>query len=139
MTTSLATATQQAAADAIAARADSGAGAGTVKVYTGAQPGNANLAATGTLLCTFTLSDPAYGPANSSGVAALVVTPALTTAAVAAGTAGWFRLASSTPGTVLDGSVSTTGLGGGLELDNTTVVLGQTVTITSGRITMPAS
>lgn len=134
----LATAARNAAADGVAAQADSGAAAGTIKIYTGAQPATANDAATGTLLCTFTLTDPAFSAAVA-GVAALDADPDLTTTGVAAGAAGWFRVASSTPATVFDGSVTATGGGGDLTLDNTSIAVDQSVSITTGTITMPAA
>lgn len=133
----LATATRNAAADAVADLADGGASAGTVKVYSGTQPASANDAASGTLLVTFTLNDPAFGAA-ASGVATLDVDPAISATAAATGTAGWFRMESSTPGTVIDGSVTATGGGGDMTVDNTSITSGQTVNLTSGTITMPS-
>lgn len=135
MAIALATATRDAMADAIATRADSGAGAATIKVYTGASPGP-NTAVTGTLLATFTCQDPAFA-ASSSGTITLDITPAMTTTGLAAGTAGYWRMASSTPGNVLDGTVTTTGGGGDLELNTTTVSVGLALEITGGTVTVP--
>lgn len=137
MAVRLATATRNALADAVTTRADSGTGAATIKVYTGSQPASANDAATGTLLATFTCSDPSFGAA-ASGVITLAGTPKTATAA-ATGTAGWFRLESNTAvTTVIDGSVTASGGGGDMTLDNTSITSGQTVNLTSGTITMPA-
>lgn len=136
MATRLATATRNATCDAAVDLLDAGPAAGTIKLYTGAQPASANDAATGTLLATITLSDPAFGAA-STGVATLAGTP-LSGTGVAAGTAGWARLADSTGATVLDGSVTATGGGGQVELSTTTISVGVTVQITSGTVTMPA-
>lgn len=132
----LATATRNALADAVTTRADAGAGAATIKVYTGAQPASANDAATGTLLATFTCSDPSFGAA-ATGVITLAGTPKTATAA-ATGTAGWFRMESSTPAAVIDGSVTASGGGGDMTVDNTSITTGQTVNLTSGTVTMPA-
>jgi len=129
-------ASRNAAADAVVDRADGGSGAGTIEIRTGTQPASADSAATGTLLATITLGDPAFGPA-SNGTAALADTP-LSGAAVADGTAGWFRMLDGDGNTVLDGSVSATGGGGDLQLSTTTITTGLTVTITSGTVTMPA-
>lgn len=138
MAVQLATATQNAMADAAVDLIDGGAGAGPIKIYTASQPANANTAvAAQTLLATFTLDDPAFGAA-SSGVCTLAAVPVSTTG-VAAGTAAWFRCASSTPGTVFDGSVTATGGGGQLQLNSTTISNGVTVEITSGTFTMPAA
>lgn len=133
MATRLATATQNAMAAAVTAAIDAGVGAGTVKVYTGGQPANANLAPTGTLLVTWTLADPSYG-APVAGVATLDATPVITAVAGNAGTAGWFRIESSTPGTVYDGLC---GVGNQMVFDNPVLAAGQTVNLTAGTLTQP--
>ena len=135
MATRLPTAARNAACDAVVDLVDAGTGAGTVEVRTGSQPASADNAATGTLLATFTLADPAFGTA-SSGTAALAGAPRSTTG-VADGTAGWFRMKDSTGATVMDGSVTVTGGGGQLELNTTTISTGVNVQITSGSVTMP--
>jgi hypothetical protein len=136
MATRLSTATRNTACDAVVDLLDGGSAAGTIKIYTGAQPAAANDAATGTLLVTITLADPAFGVANT-GAAALAGTP-LSATAGASGVAGWARFADSTGATVLDGSVTATGGGGQVELATTTISSGVTVQITSGTVTMPA-
>jgi cytoskeletal protein RodZ len=146
MTIRLPVASRNAAADAIAARTDAGAGSGLVRVYTGSQPASADLAATGTLLAAFTTNDPAFAAAGS-GTATLDVTPALSTVGVAAGDAGWFRVVDSTGATVIDstgatvidGSVSASGGGGDLIMSTITVSVGLTLQLTAGTMTMPAS
>lgn len=130
------TAARNAACDAVVDLLDAGAGAATIEVRTGSQPASANDAASGTLLATFTLADPAFGGA-ASGVATLASAPRTTTGA-AAGTAGWFRAKDSTGATVFDGSVTATGGGGDLTLNTTTISIGLTVELTSGTVTMPA-
>lgn len=132
------TATRNAACDAVVDLVDGGSGGGLVRIYTGSQPASANDAATGTLLVTITLNDPAFGAA-STGVATLDVDPALSATAVDTGTAGWFRMLDSSAATVLDGSVTATGGGGDLTLASTSVASGATVSITSGTVTMPAA
>ncbi len=136
MATRLPTATRNAACDSVVDLLDAGSSAGTIKIYTGTQPASANDSATGTLLATVTFGDPAFGAA-SSGVATLAGTP-LSGTGVAAGTAGWARLADSTGATVLDGAVTATGGGGQVELATTTISVGVTVQVTSGTVTMPA-
>ena len=64
----ISTAARDAACNAIVDLVDAGAGAGTIKVYTGAAPTNPGDAASGTLLGTLTCSDPAFG-ASSTGTA----------------------------------------------------------------------
>lgn len=130
----LATATRNAIASALTALIDVGT-VGTIKVYTGAQPATPNTAASGTLLATFTLSDPAFG-APATGVATLAGTP-ITTTGLAAGDAGWFRVADSAGNAVYDGVVTVTGGGGQLQLNTVTISVGVDVQITSGTITAP--
>lgn len=137
MAVRLSTAVVNAMCDAAVDYVDAGAGVGTIKVYTGSQPATANDAVTGTLLATFNCQDPAFG-SSTAGVATLAGTP-LTTTGLAAGTAGYFRCATSTPGSVFDGSVTATGGGGQLELNTTTISVGVTAEVTSGTFTMPAS
>lgn len=124
---------RSAAADAVVDLLDAGAGAATIEVRTGSQPATADSAATGTVLCTFTLADPAFGAA-SSGVATMASTPRTTTGS-AAGTAGWFRAKDSTGATVFDGSVGTSGAE--LNLNTLTISVGVNVEVTSGTVTMP--
>jgi hypothetical protein len=137
MAARLPTASRNAAADAIVDRLDAGAAAGTIDVRTGTQPASANDAATGTLLATFTLADPAFGAA-AAGVASIDADPVISTTGLAAGTAGWFRAKDSDGNTVLDGAVTATGGGGELTLNTTTVSVGLTLEITGGTVTMPA-
>lgn len=136
MATRIPTASRNAACNAVVDLFDAGAGAGTIEVRTGSQPASANDAATGTILVTFTLADPAFGNA-AVGVATLQGVP-ITAAAVATGTAGWFRGYDSTGATVIDGAVTATGGGGQLELNTTSINTGVDVEITAGTVTMPA-
>lgn len=124
------------ACDAVVDSLDAGAGPATIKIYTGSQPADADDAASGTLLATITMSDPAFGAA-SAGVATADNTPALSATAAASGTAGWFRAADSNDTNRIDGDV---GEGSGtLNLDNTDIVSGQTVTVTGWTVTVAAS
>ncbi len=143
MTVRINDAARNAATAAIAALIDGGAGAGHLRVYTGAQPAGPASAPSGTLLLDFTLSDPAYA-APAGGTAALDVTPAVTALGLAAGNAGWFRLLDSTEaGTdgqgIIDGSVTASGGGGDLELDTVAITVGVTVTVTALPLTTPAA
>lgn len=138
MTIRLPVAIRNTAADTIAARIDAGSGAGLVRVYSGSQPASADLAATGVLLATFTLNDPAFGAA-AAGSAILDVTPTPSTTGLVADDAGWFRVVDSTGATVMDGSVTATGGGGDLTMNTITVSVGLTLQLTAGTITMPAA
>src|SRR5690606_36588072 len=126
-------ASRNAAADAVVDRTDSG-GAGSIEMRARSPPASAN--DTVTLLVTIPLAATAFGSA-SNGTAALAGVP-LSGTPVADGTAGWFRMLNGSGQTVLDGSVSTPGGGGDLQLATTTITTGLTVTITTGTVTMPA-
>jgi hypothetical protein len=135
MATRIATASRNVAADAVVDRLDAG-GAGTVEIRTGTQPATAEDAATGTLLATLALPNPAFGSA-AAGVAtanAIAAVPAAVT-----GTAGWFRAKSGGAATVLDGSCTATGGGGDMQLNSTSLTSGVNVQITSWTVTMPAA
>jgi hypothetical protein len=134
----IATTARNAACDAIVDLLDAGSGAGTIDVRVGAQPATPQDTATGTLLATFTLNDPAFGN-SATGAATLDVDPAITTTGLAAGDAGWFRAKDSSGNAVLDGSVTATGGGGQLTLNTITVSVDLDLTITSGTATMPGS
>jgi hypothetical protein len=103
-------------------------------IYTGSVPANCAAATTGTKLAQFDLASDWAGNA-SGGTKALNNLPLSTTGA-AAGTAGYFRLF-KTDGTTcqMQGTVTTTGGGGDMVLDNTSIASGQTVNVTSFTIT----
>jgi hypothetical protein len=109
---------------------------GTLKIYTGTQPATGNDAASGTLLVTVNLPADAMAAA-ASGVAAKLGT--WSGVAVADGTAGWFRIANSAATRNYDGEVTATGGGGEIELDDISIVIGQTVLIAVFTINQPAS
>lgn len=135
MATRISTLSRNAACDGVVDRCDAG-GAGSVEIRSGTQPADAENAATGTLLATLVLPNPAFGAA-ATGVAT-----ANTIAAVAAavtGTAGWFRAKSGGGATVMDGSCTATGGGGDMQLNTTSLVAGVNVQITAWTTTMPAT
>jgi hypothetical protein len=136
MAVKLATATVNAMASAAVALIDDGS-TGTIKVYSGTQPANANASITGTLLATFDLEDPAFG-SPTAGVVTLSGTP-LEAAGVAAGTATHFRVQASDGDAIFDGAVSVTGGSGELLLNTVSISDGVSISITSGSFTMPAS
>ena len=128
----LSTAVCNAVVDAVVDSVDGGS-PGTIKVYTGSSPATPDTTATGTLLVTFTLGNPAFGAA-SSRVAALNSVASATAAAT--GTAGWFRAATSGGTAKFDGDVGTSGEE--LTLNTTAIVSGASVSISSGSMTGPA-
>lgn len=105
-----------------------------LQIRTGAQPANAAAANSGTVLVDITCPSD-WMAAASSGSKALTGTWQ-DTSADAAGTAGHFRVYDSTATTChIQGSVTATGGGGDMTLDNTNIAVGQTVTITSFTLT----
>lgn len=143
MATRLPNASQQAAADAVVDRIDLGTGtaAGLLRIYSGAQPADADSAPVGTLLVEIALANPAFGAADSNGTAALAGTPRAANAA-AAGTAQSFRVIDRDGVTVFDGACRATAdsdTGQELVLSNTNIAAGQNVSISSLSYTQPAS
>lgn len=138
MATRIPTATRNAMADATVDLLDGGSAAGYVEIRSGTQPATGNDAASGVLLATVTLNDPGFGAA-STGTATADVSPALTAAAVATNTAGWFRAYDSNDVAVLDGSATATGGGGDMQLNTTSLVTAVDVTITAWTVTAPAA
>lgn len=125
--------------DALAALANSG----TIKIYTGSQPTDANTAlGAQTLLATLTFGSTAFGSASASGTApsrkstATANTITGDTSADATGTAAWFRVLKSNGTTVVyDGSVGTSGCD--MNLATTSLTTGVDVEITSLTISVP--
>jgi len=105
-----------------------------LRILTGAKPADCASAQTGTLLVEITL--PADWLTNaSSGQKSLSGTWQAN--AVASGTAGYYRIVDSTGTTChAQGTVTATGGGGDLELQNTSINSGQQVTITTFTFTM---
>ena len=87
----IATATRNSMLDALATKVDADVGAGTINIYSGTQPANANTALSGnTLLATLTFTDPC-APAAASGTLTFS-TITQDTAADATGTATFARI-----------------------------------------------
>jgi hypothetical protein len=104
-----------------------------LEIRSGAQPANCGAADSGTLIASMTLPSD-FMVASSSGVKSKSGTWE-DTAADNAGTAAHFRLKTSGGTCKLQGSVTATGGGGDITLDNTNIAAGQKVTITSFSIT----
>jgi hypothetical protein len=105
-----------------------------LEIYSGTMPADCASATTGTLLAEFDLASD-WAAAASSGAKSLNNLP-LTTSGAAAGTAGYFRLFKSDGTTCqMQGTVSATGGGGDMTLDNTSIASGQTVNVNSFTIT----
>ena len=122
-------ATRNAAIDAI----ETAIGAApTLEIRSGAVPANAAAADSGTVLATLALpSDWLSAASNGSKTLLGSWTDA---AADAAGTAGHFRIKASTT-CHIQGTVTITGGGGDMTLDNTNIAAGQQIVITAFTLT----
>jgi len=104
-----------------------------LQIRSGAAPANCAAADSGTLLCEITLPSD-WMNAAAAGVKTKLGTWAGTGAA--AGTAGHFRLKNNAGSTThMQGTVTATGGGGDMTLDNTSIASGQQVTVTSFSLT----
>lgn len=102
--------------------------AAVLKIRTGAPPGIGN-ADSGTVLATLTLPSDWMGAASSNSKAKAGT---WSDTGVADGTAGHFRLYASDGTTQhVEGTITITSGGGDLELDNTSIATGQTVTVST--------
>jgi hypothetical protein len=103
-------------------------------IRTGAQPANCAAANSGTVLATMTL--PSDWMSNAAAGAKALLGTWQDASADAAGTAAHFRIHDSTGTTChMQGSVTGTGGGGDIELNNTSIAVAQVVTITAFTLT----
>ena len=104
-----------------------------LRIYNGSRPANANTAITSqTMLVELTCNATAFAAAASGGV--LTANAISNGTAAATGTASWFRLWQSNGTTaIMDGDVSTAGAD--LNLNNTSIATGQTVSVSSFTVT----
>lgn len=124
------TTTRNAMLDALNTRIGTSA---KVRIYNGTRPANPNTAITSqTPLVELTCNATAFGAAASGGV--LTANAISNGTAAATGTASWFRLFQSNGTTaIMDGDVSTSGAD--LNLNNTSIATGQTVSVTAFTVT----
>lgn len=105
-----------------------------LKIRTGAAPADVATADSGTVLATLSLPSDWLAAASSGSKAKSGTWQ--DTSADATGTAAHFRIYASDGTTAhLQGTVTATGGGGDLTLDNTSIAIGQSVTITSFSLT----
>jgi hypothetical protein len=117
-----------------------------INVYTGSPPTNCEDAATGTLLGTCIMNATPFGAAADQAPGALITANAVTPeySAVAAGTAGYFRVYTSTANTdatkvdcIMQGSAGEAADSTDMTLDSKTIALGGTIQVTSFYVNMP--
>ena len=131
MAVQLSTSVRNARLDAIETTIGTGA---VLKIRTGSAPADVATADSGTVLATLTL--PSDWLAAASGGTKAKSGTWEDTSADDTGTAAHFRIYASDGTTAhIQGSVTATGGGGDLTLDNTSIASGQTITITSFTLT----
>ena len=109
---------------------DAGAGAGTIKIYSSPMPTlPSDAITTQTLLGTLTFSDPSGATPTGGVFTASAITQ--DSSADATGTAAWARIADSAGVTVVDVDITATGLGGAMQMNTTSVVIGGPIIITA--------
>lgn len=113
---------------------------GSLVVYAGTAPADADAAASNSILVTLDLEDPeTFGAATDTGsaaVATLTGLPVVGTIA-ASGTATHFRMIADDDTVILQGTVGVTGSGADLILDTTALVQDATFQITSLTLSVP--
>jgi hypothetical protein len=108
--------------------------AAVLRIRSGAAPANCSTADSGTVLVSMTL--PSDWMAAASGGSKAMSGTWADASADNAGTAAHFRLYASDGTTChMQGTVTATGAGGDLTLDNTSIAAGQAVSITSFTLT----
>lgn len=101
-----------------------------LEFFTGAQPANCAAADSGTKLTSMSL--PADWLSTASGGSAKTLLGSWTTTGIAAGNAGYYRIKNTAGSTCHEqGSITATGGGGDLTLDNISIAVAQNVSITS--------
>lgn len=132
------TAVRNAMLDAIETATGTGA---VLKVYdlTAGAPANCAAAITGTVLATITLASD-WAAAASGGTKAWSSLPVTDSSADGTGIADFFRLFASDGTTCHEqGTVTATGGGGDMTVDNTSFVIGQTFSVTAYTWTAPGA
>ena len=116
--------------DVVADSVDSGStkSSGYIEIRDGVRPSTVEDTATGKVLVTITLSNPAFTDFLNGTAAANPTSP---TAISETGTATWFRLYDRDDNGILDGDISDSNGNGHLILDNTSLVVGGSISITS--------
>lgn len=133
----LAMATRNALADVFTTLIDAAGAPGTITLYTGVQPTNADQQGDGkTLLARLTFSSPAAGPSMAGVLTFNAV--AEESEAPATGRATWARIANGSGGAVFDCDVTGPGEGGTMEINTTEIAQGGPVRLRNVIISFPA-
>jgi hypothetical protein len=111
--------------------------AAKLRLYSGSPPANCAAAPTGTLLVEMTLPSDWMSAASAGSKAKLGTWSGAGTAGAGTGTsAGYFRITDSAGTTThMQGTVTITGGGGDMTLDNTNIATSQVVTVNTFTVT----
>lgn len=115
-----------------------------IEIWSGSAPANCATASSGTKLAKFDIvgNVGTFDDASASGVKNMLAAASvpISTTALAAGTAGYYRVFKSDDSTCVEqGTVTATGNGGDMTLDTLAILLGQTVQITGFTRTAPGA
>ncbi len=114
---------------------DAGSGAGTLKFYTGAQPTAVSDNPSGTILGTLTFSDPAFGNSATGVATASAITS--DTSADNSGTVQHGAIYDSDANPLMD--LDAAQGSGTANFDNSTIVAGGVIAVSSMTLTVPVS
>lgn len=112
-----------------------------IEIWSGAMPANAGTASSGVKLAKFDLA-ATFSDAAAAGVKNICKSASLpvSTTGLAAGTAGYYRIFATDDSTCHEqGTVTVTGGGGDMTIDNTSIAVAQTVQITGFTKTAPGA
>lgn len=103
-----------------------------LRIYTGAAPGSADSAATGTKLAEIVTPASPFNAADSGNpTTTKTKNGTWSTTGLAAGNAGYYRLVNAAATIVEQGTVTATGGGGDVTVDNVSIAVGQPVVVNS--------
>lgn len=114
---------------------DQGSGAGTIRMYTGAQPTNVSDNPSGTALGTLTFSDPAFGNSATGVATASAITS--DSSADASGTCQHAAIYDSDVNPLADADAAQGS--GTVNFDNNVIVAGGVIAISAMTVTVPIS
>jgi hypothetical protein len=110
-----------------------------LRMYTGSAPSNCAASATGSKIAEFSLASD-WASSASSGTKALSSTPLASTGLTPGGTLGYYRIYDSAGTTCHEqGTITVTGGGGDMTVDNTSLSTGQTINVTGFTKTAPGA
>lgn len=134
MAVKLTNAVRNGMAQSLIAGIDGGGAAGSIKIYSGAQPANPGTAPAGTILSEHVLGFPCGTVTNGVLLFAAIAEDQY---ANATGTATWARISDSAGVAVLDCSVTVAGGNGDIQMNTVNIVVNGPVRFTSLQATMP--